>query len=83
LDEYSASNTYPTVYVDQSHADVTHEASIKKIDEEKLFYLTSRGLTENEAMKLIVSGFLEPVVNALPLEYAVEFESLLEMELEK
>jgi len=82
LDEKSISNTYPLMDVKETKVDVGHEATVGKIDGEKLFYLQSRGLTEEEAMKLVVSGFVEPVMKELPLEYAVELNRLIELEME-
>jgi Fe-S cluster assembly protein SufB len=82
LDEDSASDTYPTMNIKESSATIEHEATVSKIGEEKLFYLMSRGLTESEAMSLIVSGFIEPIVKELPLEYAVELNRLIELEME-
>jgi Fe-S cluster assembly protein SufB len=82
LDEKSISETFPTMRIDDSSAQIEHEATVSKIGEEKLFYLMSRGLTEAEAMSLIVSGFIEPIVKELPLEYAVELNRLIELEME-
>ncbi len=82
LDPESATDTFPTMKVDESSAQVEHEASVSKIGEEKLFYLMSRGLTQAEAMGLIVSGFIEPIVKELPLEYAVELNRLIDLEME-
>ncbi len=82
LDSQSASDTFPRMQIDESSANVEHEATVSKIGEEKLFYLMSRGLTETEAMSLMVSGFIEPIVKELPLEYAVELNRLIEMEME-
>ena len=82
LDSASASDTFPVMRIDNSSANIEHEATVSKIGEEKLFYLMSRGLTEAEAMSLIVSGFIEPVVRQLPLEYAVELNRLIELEME-
>lgn len=82
LDEKSISETFPTMRIDESSANIEHEATVSKIGEEKLFYLMSRGLTEVEAMGLIVSGFIEPIVKELPLEYAVELNRLIELEME-
>lgn len=82
LDSDSASDTYPTMKIDESSAQIEHEATVSKIGEEKMFYLMSRGLTEVEAMGLIVSGFIEPIVKELPLEYAVELNRLIELEME-
>lgn len=81
LDDHSRSNTYPTVKVAEQSAHVAHEATVGKINPEYLFYLQSRGLSEEQAMQLIVSGFIEPVVKALPLEYAVELNKLIELEM--
>ena len=82
LDSISATDTFPTMRINESSANVEHEATVSKIGEEKLFYLMSRGLTENEAMGLIVSGFIEPIVRELPMEYAVELNRLIELEME-
>tara|TARA_Y100000310_G_C20670847_1_gene810197 strand:+ start:577 stop:1974 length:1398 start_codon:yes stop_codon:yes gene_type:complete len=82
LDNESKALTLPAMEVSESQADVSHEAVVGKIQEEQLFYLMSRGLTEKEAMKLIVSGFIEPIIKSLPLEYAVELNKLIELEIE-
>ncbi|HXK52861.1 Fe-S cluster assembly protein SufB [Candidatus Nomurabacteria bacterium] len=82
LDAESASDTYPTMKIDNDTAQIEHEATVSKVGEEKLFYLMSRGLTEAEAMGLVVSGFIEPIVKELPLEYAVELNRLIELEME-
>ncbi len=82
LDDKSISETFPTMKIDDSSAQIEHEATVSKIGEEKLFYLMSRGLNEAEAMSLIVSGFIEPIVKELPLEYAVELNRLIELEME-
>lgn len=82
LDPDSRSDTYPTMKVDASDAQVEHEATVSKVGEEQLFYLRSRGLTENEAVSLIVSGFIEPIAKELPLEYAVELNRLINLEMD-
>ncbi|HSX39266.1 MAG TPA: Fe-S cluster assembly protein SufB [Candidatus Saccharimonadales bacterium] len=82
LDEDSRSDTYPTMVINEPGANIEHEATVSKIGEEKLFYLMSRGLTEAEAMSLIVSGFIEPIVKELPLEYSLELNRLIELEME-
>jgi Fe-S cluster assembly protein SufB len=82
LDEHSKSNTYPKMDIRNADARVEHEATVSKIEEEKLFYLMSRGLSETEAMTLIVAGFIEPIVKELPMEYAVELNRLIELEME-
>ncbi len=82
LDPDSRSDTYPTIRIDESDANVGHEASVSKIGEEQLFYLQSHGLDEEEASKMIVNGFIEPVVKELPMEYAVELNRLIELQME-
>lgn len=82
LDSDSASDTFPSMKIDESSATVEHEATVSKIGEEKLFYLMSRGLSEAEAMSLVVSGFIEPIVKELPMEYSIELNRLIELEME-
>lgn len=82
LDEQSRSDTYPTMDVQENTATIEHEATVAKIGEEQLFYLMSRGLGESDARSLIVHGFMEPIVKTLPMEYAVELNRLVEMEME-
>lgn len=82
MDNDSVSNTYPFMKVDNTTAQVSHEATVGKITDDQIFYLMSRGLSEAEATKLIISGFIEPIVKALPLEYAVELNKLIELEVE-
>ncbi len=82
LDEKSVSNTHPVMKIDNNKVDIAHEATVGKIGEEELFYLMSRGLSAEQAMQMIVSGFIEPVIKALPLEYAVELNKLIELEME-
>ena len=82
LDNKSKAMTLPSMDVNENQVEVSHEAAVGKVGEEDLFYLMSRGLPESEAIKLIVSGFIEPVVKALPLEYAVELNKLIELEIE-
>ncbi|MGY8669849.1 MAG: Fe-S cluster assembly protein SufB [Candidatus Poseidoniales archaeon] len=82
LDEDSQSDTYPTMEVANSSADIEHEASVSKVSSEQLFYLMCRGHSENEAMGLIVNGFFEPFTRELPMEYAVELNRLLQLEME-
>src|SRR5512141_731359 len=82
LDEDSRSDTYPTIRIDENDADVGHEATVSKIGDEQLFYLQSRGLDEEEASKMIVNGFIEPVTKELPMEYAVELNRLIELQME-
>lgn len=82
LDEHSRSDTYPTVKNFNHQSSVSHEATVSNISEARLFYLMSRGLTELDARTMIVNGFIEPFVKELPLEYAVEMNRLIAMEME-
>jgi Fe-S cluster assembly protein SufB len=82
LDEDSRSDTYPYIRIDESNVDIGHEATVSKIGEEQLFYLMSRGLSESEASAMVVSGFVEPITKELPLEYAVEMNRLIQLQME-
>ena len=82
INDTSRTDTYPYIEIEESDANIGHEASVSKIGEEQLFYLTSRGISEEEAMAMIVRGFIEPVAKELPLEYAVELNRLIELEME-
>jgi len=82
LDEKSRSDTYPTMQVDEDNVTIGHEAAVSKINADQLFYLMSRGLSEVEATSLIVNGFIEPIVKELPLEYAVELNRLIQLNME-
>ena len=82
LDDESRSDTYPYMEVEEQQASIGHEASVSKIATEQLFYLMSRGLSETEAATLIVSGFIEPIVKELPMEYAVELNRLIQLQME-
>jgi Fe-S cluster assembly protein SufB len=82
LDEHSRSDTYPTIRIDESDANVGHEASVSKVGEEQLFYLQAHGIDEEEASKMIVNGFIEPITKELPMEYAVEMNRLIELQME-
>jgi Fe-S cluster assembly protein SufB len=82
LDPASRSDTYPYIEVEEQDVQVEHEASVSRIGEEQLFYLQSRGLSEAEASSMIVSGFIEPLVKELPMEYAVEMNRLIELQME-
>tara|TARA_R110002167_G_scaffold55918_1_gene158795 strand:+ start:996 stop:2339 length:1344 start_codon:yes stop_codon:yes gene_type:complete len=81
FDNGSQSDTYPTMEIENSSADIEHEASVSKVSGDQLFYLMSRGFTEPESMGLIVNGFFEPFTKELPMDYAVELNHLLEMEM--
>lgn len=82
LDADSRSDTYPTVDINNGQVQIEHEATVSKIGEEQLFYLRSRGLTEAEASSLVVNGFIEPIVKELPMEFAVEMNRLIELQME-
>jgi len=82
LDEESRSDTYPYMKIDESDVDIGHEATVSKIGDEQLFYLMSRGLSEADAAAMIVSGFVEPITKELPLEYAVEMNRLIQLQME-
>jgi Fe-S cluster assembly protein SufB len=79
LDENSRSDTYPYMEIEENDAEIGHEATVSKVGEEQLFYLMSRGLTEDQATSMIVAGFIEPIVKELPMEYAVEMNRLIEL----
>jgi len=81
MDEKSRSDTYPTMEVDEKEVTIEHEATVSKVGEEQLFYLMSRGLTQDEATAMIVNGFFEPFTKELPLEYAVELNRLIQHEM--
>ncbi len=82
LDPQSRSDTYPYIEIEEQDVMVGHEASVSKIGQQQLFYLMSRGLTEPEASTMIVSGFIEPLVKELPMEYAVEMNRLIQLQME-
>lgn len=82
IGEEARSDTYPTMEIDNEQVKIEHEARVSKVAEEQLFYLTSRGLSEDNARLLIVNGFMEPFTKELPLEYAVELNRLIELEME-
>ncbi len=82
MDNISKSNTFPYMDVKEKDVELGHEATVGKISDEQVFYLMSRGLSQEQASQMIVSGFIEPIVKALPLEYAVELNRLIEMEME-
>jgi Fe-S cluster assembly protein SufB len=82
LDDRSRSDTYPVMEIDEQDASISHEATVSKVSDEQLFYLQSRGITEEQAMMMIVNGFIEPIVKELPMEYAVEMNRLIQLEME-
>ncbi len=82
LDDTSRSDTYPYIEIDEDDVTIGHEASVSKVGEEQLFYLMSRGLSEEEATTMVVSGFIEPLVKELPMEYAIEMNRLIQIQME-
>src|SRR5437588_3017827 len=82
LDDQSRSDTYPYMEVGEQDAQIGHEATVSKVGDDQLFYLMSRGLSEQQAMSMIVNGFIEPVTRTLPMEYAVEWSRLIELQME-
>jgi len=82
LDDRSRSDTYPYIEIDAEDVTIGHEASVSKVGEEQLFYLMSRGLSNEEATTMVVSGFIEPLVKELPMEYAIEMNRLIQLQME-
>ena len=82
LDEQSRSNTYPSIEIDEEQADIGHEATVSRLSDEQVFYLQSRGLSETAAKPLIVNGFFEAFTKELPMEYAVELNRLIALQME-
>jgi len=82
LDDRARTDTYPYIEVEEQLANIGHEARVSKVSDEQVFYLMSRGLKEDEAMAMVVSGFIEPIAKELPLEYAVELNRLIQLEME-
>ncbi len=82
LDEDSRSDTYPTMKIDEQEVTIEHEATVSKIGDEQMFYLQSRGIDKGQAQSMIVNGFIEPIVKELPLEYAVEMNRLIQLQME-
>src|SRR5256886_13348043 len=81
LDEHSRTDTYPTIRVEENQTEIGHEATVSKVGDDQLFYLMSRGLDESSAYSLIVNGFIEPITKELPMEYAVELNRLIQLEM--
>ncbi len=82
MDEFSRNDTYPDMQVHQNNITIEHEATVGRVSEEQVFYMMSRGLSEAEAMAMIVNGFIEPVTKELPMEYALELNRLVALEME-
>ncbi|MCR4306705.1 MAG: SufD family Fe-S cluster assembly protein, partial [Candidatus Yonathbacteria bacterium] len=83
LDEHSKANTYPAVENANDKVEISHEARIGRIGEQEIFYLESRGLSEEDAVRLVVNGFAGPIIKELPLEYALELNKIIELEMGK
>src|SRR5512137_564237 len=81
LDDTSRSDTYPSIEIDEQDVTIGHEATVSKVGEEQLFYLMSRGLSEEESTTMVVSGFIEPLVKELPMEYAIEMNRLIQLQM--
>jgi Fe-S cluster assembly protein SufB len=82
LDDKSRSDTYPVIEIDEQDVNIGHEASVSKVGEEQLFYLMSRGLSQAQAEAMVVNGFIEPLVKELPMEYALELNRLIQLQME-
>jgi Fe-S cluster assembly protein SufB len=82
LDDTARSDTYPTINVANNSTTIQHEATVSKVGEDQLFYLMSRGISENEATAMVVNGFVEPITKEIPLEYAIELNRLIELQME-
>src|SRR6478752_4307293 len=82
LDEESRTDTYPSIQIKEDNVQISHEATVSKVGEEQLFYLMSRGLSEAEAFSMIINGFIEPITKEIPLEYAVELNRLIQLQME-
>jgi len=82
LDDQSRSDTYPYIEIDNEDVTIGHEASVSKVGEDQLFYLMSRGLSQADATTMVVSGFIEPLVKELPMEYAIEMNRLIQLQME-
>jgi Fe-S cluster assembly protein SufB len=82
VDSISRSDTYPAIDIRVDDVQLGHEATVSRVSEEQLFYLQSRGMPEDEAMAMIVRGFIEPIARELPMEYALELNKLIEMSME-
>ena len=82
LDETSQSDTYPYIEIENPFVTVGHEATVSKVGDDQLFYLMSRGLGEDEANAMVVNGFLEPLTKELPMEYSIEMNRLIQLQME-
>jgi len=82
MDEESRTDTYPYIEIEEEKVNIGHEATVSKVGDEQIFYLKSRGISEDEAIAMIVNGFIEPIVKELPMEYALELNRLIQLQLE-
>jgi Fe-S cluster assembly protein SufB len=82
MDEESRTDTYPYIEIEEEKVNIGHEATVSKVGDEQIFYLKSRGIYEDEAIAMIVNGFIEPIVKELPMEYALELNRLIQLQLE-
>jgi Fe-S cluster assembly protein SufB len=82
LDDTSRTDTYPYMEIEQEDATIEHEATVSKLSDDQLFYMQSRGIDEDEATAMIVRGFIEPIARELPMEYSVELNRLIALEME-
>ncbi|MEL7674132.1 MAG: SufD family Fe-S cluster assembly protein, partial [Chloroflexota bacterium] len=82
LDEYSESDTYPYIEIEAPDVTIGHEATVSKIGDDQVFYLMSRGMSEDEANAMVVNGFLEPLTKELPMEYSIEMNRLIQLQME-
>jgi len=82
MDEESRTDTYPYIEIEEEKVNIGHEATVSKVGDEQIFYLMSRGISEDEAIAMIVNGFIEPIVKELPMEYALELNRLIQLQLE-
>ena len=82
LDENSATDTFPYIEIEDPTASTEHEASVSKLSDDQLFYLMQRGISQDDARNMIINGFIEPFTKTLPLEYAVEMNRLIELQMD-
>jgi Fe-S cluster assembly protein SufB len=82
MDEDSRTDTYPSIEIDEQNITIGHEASVSKVSEDMLFYLMSRGISEDQANAMVVSGFIEPIAKELPAEYSIELYRLIQLQME-
>jgi Fe-S cluster assembly protein SufB len=82
LDDTSRTDTYPYMEIDQEDATIEHEATVSKLSDDQVFYMQQRGINEDEATAMIVRGFIEPISRELPMEYSVELNRLMAIEME-